>query len=291
MEIFRALGALIEPPVTAEQSERLRIARTLNLAASESDLPADDTYTDLFLFQLYPYASVYLDAAGMMGGEARDRIAGFLRALGATQTQEIDHIAFLLAAYADLAAGDGDPGTVDVDPRRFKARKALLWEHLLTWIPCWLQALRRLGPPDYYLRWADLLEAALRREANRLGAPGELPLHLRQAPDVASPQTGATDNAFQGLLAPVRSGMILVRNDLRRAAHDLGLGLRAGERRYVVEHLLRQDAGSFLSWLEDEASHWARFWGGESWLGEVSIWWRRRAEECRETWRSEEADD
>ena len=69
MELFRSLGSLIEPP----SEETSRLARLLDL----DPLPEAGEHTDLFLFQLYPFASVYLDGQGKMGGEARDRIAGF----------------------------------------------------------------------------------------------------------------------------------------------------------------------------------------------------------------------
>src|SRR5262249_41770740 len=37
-------------------------------------------------------------------------------------------------------------------------------------------------------------------------------------------------------------------------AHELGLGLRQGERRYTLEALLAQDAPAVLGWLSNEAS-------------------------------------
>lgn len=274
MEILRALGALIEPPESGQTAERLRLARLLDLADSDRDLPPAEVYTDFFLFQLYPYASVYLGPEGMVGGEARDRVVGFLRALGATPPAEPDHLAFLLAAYADLATSQDD----DLyDPRRTTARQALLWEHLLSWIPAWLHALRRLEPPAFYIRWADLLDASLRRELALLGMPEDLPLHLRQASPLPDPDSEGAEAFLQSLLAPARSGIILLRDDLRRAAETLGLGLRTGERRYVVEHLLGQDPEAFLAWLGREADAWSDFWTDQAWLGCVAGWWRDRA--------------
>ena len=69
MEVFRALASLVEP--SGPESQRL--ADLLELGP----LPDGPQLSELFLFQLYPYASVYLGAEGMMGGEARDRIAGY----------------------------------------------------------------------------------------------------------------------------------------------------------------------------------------------------------------------
>ena len=94
MELFRALACLAEAP----EDETGRVADALGLGP----LPAKSEYTETFLFQLYPYASVYLGAEGMMGGVARDRIAGFWRALRQTPPAEPDHMAVMLSLYAQL---------------------------------------------------------------------------------------------------------------------------------------------------------------------------------------------
>jgi hypothetical protein len=75
LELLRALAALAEPPSEAQE----RVAPALGLAAPDAAAP-----TEVFTLQLPPYASVYLGGEGMLGGEARDRVAGFLRALGVT---------------------------------------------------------------------------------------------------------------------------------------------------------------------------------------------------------------
>src|ERR1041385_8304290 len=99
MEIFRALAVFAEPPGRAGVG---RVAEVLGLG----DVPEASAYTDVFVFQLYPYASVYLGDEGMLGGEARDRVAGFLKALGLEPTHEPDHLAAMLGAYASLAESE-----------------------------------------------------------------------------------------------------------------------------------------------------------------------------------------
>ena len=268
MELLRTLGALVEPPGPGHR----RMADLLDLGP----VPPAAEHTGLFDFQLYPYASVYLGAEGMLGGEARDRIAGFWRALGLEPTPEPDHLAVMLALYAGLC--DRRPADETEVERWRRARRTFLWEPLLSWLLPFLAKLRDLAPP-FYRRWGDLLEEALAAEAGRLGRQDLLPLHLRQAPGLADPREENSEAFLDFLLAPVRSGVLLMRDDLRRAAGDLELGLRLGERKYVLKALLSQEPRAILGWLQREAGAWARrHRGQDELLGPVAGYWAARAE-------------
>jgi TorA maturation chaperone TorD len=263
VELLRALAVLTEEP----RSETARLAGLLGLDGP----PTPAEYARLFGLQLYPYASVYLGAEGMLGGEARDRIAGFWRALGLTPPAEPDHLATLLAGYANLA--ESPP-----------ARAAFLWEHLLSWLPAYLDKLRGLAGPAY-AGWADRLREVLAADARVLPAPPRLPLHLREAPALPGENDGR-DTWVAALLAPVRCGMILTRTDLGRAAADLGLGLRAGERRFALAALLDQRAPDVLAWLAREADAWrAAHAAWQPVTGDVARWWAGRAEKMGEALR------
>jgi TorA maturation chaperone TorD len=248
MELIRALAVIAEPPSPGMAS----IAGALELGA----LPEASEYTEIFVFQLYPYASVYLGAEGMLGGEARDRVAGFWRALGQTPPPEPDHLSVMLALYAHLSELEANEPD---DARRAswrRARAAYLWEHLLSWLPAYLSKLTEIATP-FYRRWGAILLDALREEARETGADNApLSLHLREAARLVDPREGATAEFLQTLLSPARSGMILVRSDLSRAARTLDIGLRAGERKYVLESLFAQDARGVLAWLAGEARAW-----------------------------------
>lgn len=265
MEIFRALAVLVEPP---ERPGAARVAEALGLGA----LPDASAYTELFVFQLYPYASVYVGAEGMLGGEARDRVAGFLSALGHGAATEPDHLALLLGAYAELCEAERTGGE-----RVRSARRALLWEHLLSWLPVYLEKVERVAPP-FYRRWAETLRAALDAEAEALGEQAELPLHLREAHALADPRQTSSDEFLKTLLAPVRSGLIIVRADLARAARELGAGVRAGERLFALRSLMGQDAAGTLRWLTREAEGWhALHLERRAAHGHVAQWWAARA--------------
>ena len=104
-----------------------------------------------------------------------------------------------------------------------------------------------------------------------------LPLHLREVAALPDPRMAedasseevhsahpdkrkgvatAGDAFLKALLAPVRSGMILTRRDLLRAGNALNLGVRQGERLYILKAFLSQDPQGTLRWLADEARRW-----------------------------------
>ena len=265
MELLRALAVLAEPS-GGEGAARLAVALGLGPPPGESE------HAELFDFQLYPYASVYLGAEGMLGGEARSRVAGFLSALGIEPAPEPDHLSTMLALHARLAEADSSAGG-----RWRAARRAHLWEHLLSWLPLYLDKLAEIAPP-FYKGWAELLSEALAEEARIVGRQESLPLHLREAPRAADPRAVGAEEFLRSLLAPARSGMIIVRSDLARAARSLGLGVRAGERAFALKSLLGQDAGGALGWLASEARGWAgRHARRRELLGGVAEWWSERA--------------
>lgn len=269
MELFRALGCLLEPPCR----EARRVAGALDLGS----VPEEPVHSDLFLFQLYPYASVFLGPEGGLGGEARDRVAGFWRALDREPPPEPDHLATLLAAYAGLVEAEDDASETEAATGWRRARHAFLWEHLLSWTLVFLLKLREIAPP-FYQDWVELAEAALAQESATLGPPARMPLALRESRPLPDPRVEGGEGFVEALLSPVRSGLVLTRADLARAGRDLGLGLRIGERAYILKAMLAQGAPDTLGWLAEEARGWeARHDRSGSIAPEVADFWIERA--------------
>jgi hypothetical protein len=261
VELLRALSVFAEPPTP----KHARVAGLLGLG----DGIDGAVYTDLLLFQLPPYASIYLGPEGWMGGEARERIAGFWRAVGRTPPAEPDHLSVLLGLYAAVseermkATGPGAALAAE-------ARRALLHEHLAPWLFAYLDRAAELAVGGYR-RWATLLRETLEQEARRAGLPGSLPVHLREAGELPDPRAEGGEAFLKALLAPARSGVILTRSTLGTMARELGLGLRAGERRFALEGLLGQDSQATLAALAtlaagEELAHKRR----EGLLGEAA---------------------
>lgn len=268
-DVIRVLGVLCEPP----DAEHAHLAAALDLPGP----PSPEDYVDVFLLQVYPYASVYLGNGGMMGGEARDRVAGFWRALGLVPPTEPDHLSALLGLYAALVDAEEQEPDIARALLRRSSRAALLWEHLLSWCPPYLDKVMAIATPQYRV-WADLLARTLVEEARLVGAQTSLPLALREAESLPEPTDGSRD-WVAALLAPVRSGFIVTRADLARCARALDLGLRMGERAYILRALLEQDADATVAWLADEADAAAARHGLlASTLGDVGRFWRGRAQ-------------
>lgn len=269
MELFRALGSLLEAPCPKNKL----IGDVLGFGT----VPDEPTHSDLFLFQLYPYASVFLGDEGRIGGEAQDRVAGFWRAMQSDPPQEPDHLATLLAAYSQLIDADETAEGAKDSMAWRRVRHACLWEHLLSWVLPFLTKLRQIAPP-FYRAWADTLEVALAKESALLGPPKRTPLALREAKTLPDPRTKDAVSFLAGLLCPVRSGLVLTRADLARAARDLGLGLRVGERAYILKAMMSQGPGETLDWLASEARDWERLHEQSSAIApEVADFWVRRA--------------
>ena len=244
MELLRALAALAEPPV----AEHAMLAEVLGLPP----VPDSTTYASVFLMELHPYASVYLGCEGKLGGEARDRVAGFWRALHQEPPDEPDHLSGLLGLAANLAeaeAGESDPAAALL---LRSTRAALLWEHLLPWVPTFIQRVGEVGGP-FYGPWSALLWEVLQGEVEALGTLKVTPRHLMEATKGSDPRQEGAEAFLTSLLTPVRSGIVLLRSDLARAGDQLGLGLRAGERRFVLKALLGQSPLPVLAWLAGEA--------------------------------------
>ena len=243
VELLRALAALGEPPA----AEHAGLARAIGLP----EAPGPAEHTDVFVLQLHPYASVHLGPEGMLGGEARDRVAGFWSAVGHAPPDEPDHLSALLGLYASLAEAEAAPDLAEGRLGR-RAREALLHEHLAPWLPFFLERVAESGAP-FYAAWAELLARVLDGELAAAPPPPEPPLHLRAAPALPDPRIEGADAFLAGLLAPLRTGVILTRADLAGLAKRLGLGVRMGERRRMLEQLLGQEAEPVLEALAAEA--------------------------------------
>lgn len=248
-------------------TERPTAATVRVAAALGMEPPSAAEHTEVFVHQLPPYASIYLGTEGGIGGAARDAVGGFWRAVGMVPPSEPDHLAALLGLWASLVevADDGAHGEL-----AGHAATALVREHLTPWLTPYLMRIREVASGGLS-SWSALLAAAVAASA---GDDCPLPRHLDDAP---SATTTVPNDVVSFLLTPVRSGIIVTRRDLARAASEIGLGLRIGERAYALQAMLDQDAGAVIGWMADEAAGQAVRHGTALGPPVVCRWWATRA--------------
>jgi hypothetical protein len=281
-ELLRALGAVAGDPADA---------RT---AAAALGLPGcgNAEHADVFVFNCPPYASVYLGAEGGLGGEGADRVAGFWRAIGLDPgAGEPDHLTSLFSLYASLGEAAAEARTARTAAALSQMRRALFDEHLWPWLPGYLGAVTDLGGVGLGAlgAWAELTLRAVKRERGRGRGPsrgehsrgehsgsGGLPLALREAPPPVDADGGLGD-LLAGLVAPVRSGLILTRRAVAAGAGQVGAGHRIGERRFALRAMLESEPDRTAGWLGQEAARWSRRHARIAAGDPVQQWWAGRA--------------
>ena len=106
-----------------------------------------------------------------------------------------------------------------------------------------------------------------------------LPLALRTAPPPMN-AADTLDETLDALVAPIRSGVVLTYRDLAECAHQVGIGLRRGERRYALRAMVTQDARGTLQWLGAHARSWSQRCAPTLPVAnDPGAWWSGRAAE------------
>ena len=215
IELIRALGMFCEAP----SEEHVRIAKILGF----SQTPSRDLYEGIFCRELPPYASEYIDCGANSDGEGLERISGFWRALQRDVPNEPDHLSGLLGLVAYLEELQGS----EKEPARAllirRSRSALLWEHLLPWLPMYLDKVESIGDDTVYGDWARLLTEALVNEYRSLGPLENLPIHLTTSSGLPDPRDRGAKLFVSSLFCPNKSGFVLLFDDLSELATELGI--------------------------------------------------------------------
>jgi putative dimethyl sulfoxide reductase chaperone len=255
--LYRFLAeAYLRPP----DEGFLGLAKEVIEPFSASDLAGLHSW--LFDFNVYPYASVYLDPSGMLNAPWSDFVAGVHRALGlelsaSANLAAADHLSAELEAVAILLEREAEGTRAVAMERARHGQRTLLLEQLLPWLPIFSQALARANDGGFYGRLGELTLALALEHAVELvtagdkaptfafaEAEGELP-----SPSVSKKGAGAARSALQALITPARSGLFLSREDIKKLARSLGLPVRFAERAFMLESLIEAADGERLSEL------------------------------------------
>ena len=272
IELIRALGMFCEAP----SEEHVRIAKILGF----SQTPSRDLYEGIFCRELPPYASEYIDCGANSDGEGLERISGFWRALQRDVPNEPDHLSGLLGLVAYLEELQG----YEKEPARAllirRSRSALLWEHLLPWLPMYLDKVESIGDDTVYGDWARLLTEALVNEYRSLGPLESLPIHLTTSSGLPDPRDRGAKLFVSSLFCPNKSGFVLLFDDLSELATELGINPSNKDPRMTLEDLLRlapkETLGALAKLASETHSRLVSKWGS---LGEITAYWEARNEE------------
>jgi putative dimethyl sulfoxide reductase chaperone len=241
----------------------------------DQDEAAADHY-QLFGFNVFPYESIFLDPAGLLGGSITDEVVGSYSqagfAIGPAGNQAAgespDHLGHELRLMAFLGAAEADAwddGLPAEAARMAGQQRAFLDQHLLQWLPPFVLAVEQQDQPLYgrLARLALDLASAHRQElGGRAGAAAARP----PAPDLlADEKTGLREIAAY-LLTPPYSGLYLSREDIGRLARAHHLPRGFGDRSQILLNLLRAAAdydrvGEVLADLAGLAQGWAAGYG------------------------------
>lgn len=305
LEDLPLLAAL---PELADSLDRAGSADLTELAAE---------HQRLFGFNLPPYESVFLDPSGMLDAPATARLRVLYRDAGwappaGLRAAADDHLGLQLLALADMATGGQEalakrlltehlalwaPLCVAalrrLQPHPFyQTLGALSLGLLLNALPDTIvdPQLPELPPPPRYTGSSDgsgrstdevpawAVPLASGGNGHRPGdrpdtGPASGPDNRSDNPDLAA--------VVDALLLPRSAGIYITRRDIAAIAHGLGLGAPAGERRRMLEGLMRGAGGLGLAdpalrgldaLLADEAdtlAAWSEAWPAWSAVGDL----------------------
>ena len=229
---YRLLARLFRQPVTGDLRATLG-----DLPGLGDELPqrfdADEAAAEhhrLFALQVPPFAGVFRDPEGRIGGEWAARVRDVYARAGLEldeRSEEGDHVAHALDLLAEIGG------------RRALAQDALDGV-LLPWLPWLVEAVGRHGAP-FHRACAELtLELAIDHRAELGGAPPDAPIPPVEDP-LDDPRAGLGSVA-RYLVTPARSGLYLARDDVRGLAVGGALPTGFGGRADSLETVLRAAA-------------------------------------------------
>ena len=223
------LGEL-EPPVARALAADPALAEALRPPSDEADVRAlRAEYARLLLLEAPPYASLYLEAPPVIGGETARRWETTLARIGlsALPTERAasrDHAGLYLRALAQAERVGAS-----------RVAQTVLAE-ALRWLPQYLTALQQADPQGFYGRVAQLAAYALGESARAVEPPaGSTAPAASETPPDALPEDDRLRTLTRWLCTPLWSGWYLTPSSLRAFAHAFGSPPGRTERAALLE--------------------------------------------------------
>ena len=164
------LQALAEDPALRRGAVRLQSAVAALLSMEEPRLELAADFTQLFLTDgrlgAPPYASMYLSAGGLLFQKPHEQMLALLEVEGLVidsgYKEPADHLAVQLDYLGNLILKTVQAEGVAEAKLLIREQMVFLDEHLLNWVPTFVQRCRRLSTTtDFYQSCSELLSAFL----------------------------------------------------------------------------------------------------------------------------------
>jgi TorA maturation chaperone TorD len=210
-------------------------------------------YARLFVMNVYPYESAYVDPEMMLNTTttqgvvdaygAADYMPDLARPVGAP-----DHIGVeldLMRALAEREAHDLAAGDLPAAKSDRTRQRAFLTEHLASWGPVFALSVVRDARLPLYREIGGFTAEFLLADLDLLAADGPTPVTEAPSPpaEIASITAETELRAIaHGLATPARAGFHLSREELFRLAGQLELPLAPVERWLMIEQLFQSAA-------------------------------------------------
>lgn len=249
-------------PALAEQ-----LAPDLDLADAAAEAAA--THYRLFGLNVFPYESVFLDPAGLLGGTLSNQVARRYEADGYRPGPDVapDHIGHELGLLAHLCAAEADAledGQRQLAQHLQQRQQTFLTQHLTRWLPPFLVALGR-QENRFYRALARLTWEVAGDHLQEEPATWSLP----PRPDLLADEKTGLRQIASTLLAPPLSGFFLDRDQVSRLARDQSLPRGFGDRQQMLLNLLRSAAQyeqfpALLATLQTVITGWQEAYAGQA---------------------------
>lgn len=247
-------------------------------------------HQNLFGFNLFPFASLFLTSDGLLGGDVTEQVVGHYQRGGFavdSRAASPDHVGHELQYLAFLAAAEADSWRDGLPLQATRAQqhqRDFLQAHLLYWLLPLVTAVSAIAPATFYAALADLTLQLVLEQYEQLCA-NQLPLAaadpLPQPPDVLAQEKTGLRRIARYLTVPPYSGIYLGRDQISQIARQHNLPRGFGSREEMLENVLvtavqYEHLPNLLDTLHQTLSDWSAAYQQHATLAPFMTPWLHR---------------
>ncbi len=229
----------------------------------------------LFGFNVFPFASIFLDDSGLLGGPVTDAVSLDYQLAGfhvAAEASSPDHIGQELAFLAFLCQLEWNALQNARDVAAVQGQQILfLQKHLLHWLIPLTLAIKQQDDP-FFTAVSNLTLALVYDHYQALANEHEIAVAawvLPTAPDLLDDDKTSLKDIAVYFTTPVYGGVFLSRDDVGRLARQYKLPRGFGDRQQLLTNLMRtavqyDQFSGILNAVKQVVIDWQSFYAGKS---------------------------